>query len=218
MQESKQTIIISCAGMGTRLGGGRPKALLDIDGKPLIIRQLEMLDAYSDIRVVVGFQADAVMETVNAYRSDILFAYNRAYKTTGTAGSFLLAAQSAREYCVALDGDLLVHPDDMQAFLDTDTECVGGCTPSTDNPVLITTQIQKGLECAVEFSRERGSLEWTGLARLQRNHLPESAWHIYHMLEPILPLPVLRIRTQEIDTIHDYERALEWVRQGYKNI
>lgn len=218
MLENKQTIIISCAGMGTRLGGDKPKALLDIEGKPLIIRQLEMLDSYSDIRVVVGFQSDLVMEVVNAYRSDVLFAYNRAYKTTGTAGSFLLAAQSAREYCVALDGDLLVHPDDMQAFLDTDTECVGACIPTTDSPVLITTENYNGQDYAIKFSREYGSLEWTGLARLQRSHLPNSAWHIYHMLEPNLPLPIMKIRTQEIDTAHDYERALDWVRRNYHSV
>lgn len=43
MHESRQTIIISSAGTGTRLKRGIPKALLDIDGKPLIIRQLELL-------------------------------------------------------------------------------------------------------------------------------------------------------------------------------
>lgn len=41
MYENKQTIIISSAGMGTRLKRGLSKALLDIDGKPLIVRQLE---------------------------------------------------------------------------------------------------------------------------------------------------------------------------------
>lgn len=43
MHESRQTIIISSAGTGTRLERGIPKALLDIDGRPLIIRQLELL-------------------------------------------------------------------------------------------------------------------------------------------------------------------------------
>ncbi|MBO7514279.1 MAG: 2-C-methyl-D-erythritol 4-phosphate cytidylyltransferase, partial [Lachnospiraceae bacterium] len=33
-----KTIVISAAGMGTRLGIGTTKALIDIDGKPLIIR------------------------------------------------------------------------------------------------------------------------------------------------------------------------------------
>ena len=49
-----KTIIISCAGMGTRLGIGMTKALIDIDGKPLIIRQLEQLKDCSDVRIVVG--------------------------------------------------------------------------------------------------------------------------------------------------------------------
>lgn len=43
MHESRQTIIISSTGTGTRLERGIPKALLDIDGKLLIIRQLELL-------------------------------------------------------------------------------------------------------------------------------------------------------------------------------
>ena len=43
MSKENTTVIISCAGMGTRLGIGMPKALVNVDGKPLIIRQLEML-------------------------------------------------------------------------------------------------------------------------------------------------------------------------------
>ena len=43
-----KTIVISCAGMGTRLGIGSTKALIDIDGKPLLIRQLELLKDYMD--------------------------------------------------------------------------------------------------------------------------------------------------------------------------
>ena len=37
-----KTLVISCAGMGTRLGIGSTKALIDIDGKPLIITNLAM--------------------------------------------------------------------------------------------------------------------------------------------------------------------------------
>lgn len=214
MHESRQSIIISCAGMGTRLNRGVPKALLDIDGKPLIIRQLELLEDCSDVRVVVGYQAREVMDTVSSYRKDVLFAYNPNYQTTGTAGSFLLAAASGREYCVALDGDLLVNPADMRRFLQTEGECVGACAPTTEEPVLITPEYRSGHPYAAAFSRERGSLEWTGLARIRRDHLPSDAWHIYHMLEPLLPLPLLKIRTREIDTAEDYRQALEWFRRN----
>ena len=67
------SIVISCAGMGTRLGLGCTKALVEIEGKTLIERQLEILKDYDDIRVVVGYQAEQVIDAVNAcllYTSD----------------------------------------------------------------------------------------------------------------------------------------------------
>ena len=60
-----KTIVISCAGMGTRLGIGTTKALIDIEGKPLILRQLELLKDFDDIRIVVGYQMEKVIEVKN---------------------------------------------------------------------------------------------------------------------------------------------------------
>ena len=82
-----RTVIISCAGMGNRLGLGTTKALVEIDGKPLIVRHLEMLEEERDIRVVVGYQAERVIEVVRKYRNDILFVFNHDYRTTGTGAS-----------------------------------------------------------------------------------------------------------------------------------
>ena len=59
-----RTVIISCAGMGNRLGLGSTKALVEVEGKPLIIRHLEMLKEEKDVRVVVGYQAEKVIEVV----------------------------------------------------------------------------------------------------------------------------------------------------------
>lgn len=103
----EKTIIISCAGMGTRLGIGSTKALIDINGKPLIIRQLELLKDYNDICIVVGYQADRVIETVSEYRNDIRFAFNHDYKTTGTAASFLKGLLGAKEYNIPIDVDTI---------------------------------------------------------------------------------------------------------------
>ena len=52
LQSDKTTVIICCAGMGTRLGIGTTKALVDICGVPLIIRQLELLKEFDDIRIL----------------------------------------------------------------------------------------------------------------------------------------------------------------------
>ena len=107
-----KTIVISCAGRGTRLGMGIPKALLDIEGKPLIIRHLEQLKECDDIRVVVGYRSQDVIDVVKAYRKDVTFVFNHDYKTTGTGASVALASKYAHEYILSLDGDLLIHPED----------------------------------------------------------------------------------------------------------
>lgn len=210
----KKSIIISCAGMGTRLGIGTTKALIDINGKPLIIHQLENLPADLDVRIVVGYQAERVMEVVSQYRKDITFVFNHEYKTTGTGASFSKGLVGANEVVIALDGDLLVHPDDLKTFLSLDYDCIGGCDPTTDNPVLMTIDENENV---VEFSRERGSLEWTGLVQIEQAKLTPGTGHVYQMLEPVLPIRVMKIRTKEVDTPNDYENALNWVKNGYKD-
>lgn len=209
-----KTIIISCAGMGTRLGAGVPKAIVDVAGKPIIIRQLECLDNYSDIRVVVGFQADKVIETVQKYRKDVMFCFNNDFRTTGTAASFSKGLINAKEYAVSLDGDLLVHPEDLKSFLAKDEELIGGCTPTTDNPVLMSLNEKNQV---VEFSREHGEFEWTGLAQIKTNRLVPADKHVYMMLEPLMPINVMKIRTKEIDTMNDYDNAVAWINNGYRD-
>ncbi|MCR5317977.1 MAG: NTP transferase domain-containing protein [Treponema sp.] len=210
-----KTIIISCAGMGNRLGAGIPKALVKVCGKPIIIRQLELLNEYSDIRVVVGYMADKVIETVQAYRKDVLFAFNFDYKTTGTAASFSKGFMQAptKKMTVALDGDLLVRPSDLKKFLESEEELVGGCIPGTDNPVLMSLDEENRV---TEFSRERGILEWTGLAQCASNRISLGTHHIYHLLEPLMPLKVMEISTREIDTENDYNNAVQWIKNGYE--
>ena len=211
------TIVISCAGMGTRLGLGCTKALVEVEGKPLIERQLEILKDYDDIRIVVGYQAEKVIEVVNSVRKDVLFVFNHDYRNTGTGASFSLGAKYGREYAVALDGDLLVHPDDLIKVVEYDGSCVGGTTPSTDNPWTMPTKLIHGVECVTGFSKECGEYEWTGLAKIRTDQLQPGTKHVFHLIEPMLPLPMVFIRTKEIDTIDDYERAVQWVRNGYED-
>ena len=115
MQVSR-TVIISCAGMGNRLGLGTTKALVEVEGKPLIMHHLEKLKDESDIRVVVGYQAEKVINVVRKYRKDVVFVFNHNYRETGTGASVALASQYANEYILSLDGDLIIHPDVIFAF------------------------------------------------------------------------------------------------------
>lgn len=208
-----KTIVISCAGMGKRLGIGTSKCLVDVAGKPLIIRNLEMLDDVDDVRVVVGFQAQRVIDMVNSYRKDVTFVFNHDYAHTNTGASVALAAKHANDYVLTIDGDLLLHPDDMRKVLGAEGEFVGVTAPGTDNPVLTDVEGDRVLG----FSREHGSYEWTGVAQLAREHVGVGTGHTYQLVEPWLPLPWIYLRTREIDTPNDYDNAVRWVRGGYSD-
>lgn len=211
-----RTVVISCAGMGNRLGLGTTKALVEIDGKPLIIRHLEMLQNEKDIRVVVGYQSKKVIEVVRAYRSDIMFVFNHQYRETGTGASVAAAARYAGEYILSLDGDLLVHPDDMKKILVYEGEFVGGGEPETDDPWMVQTYKEDGMEYASAFSHNEGSYEWNGITQMKSQKMLKGTGHVFQLIEPYLPVPFMKLRTREIDTINDYDRAVEWVKNGFR--
>ncbi|MCC6487262.1 MAG: 2-C-methyl-D-erythritol 4-phosphate cytidylyltransferase [Candidatus Hydrogenedentes bacterium] len=56
-------LLIPAAGMGTRLGAGRPKALIELDGVPLLVRTLERFGSVDLVR-------DAVIVTPPGFRAD----------------------------------------------------------------------------------------------------------------------------------------------------
>ena len=202
--------------MGNRLGLGTTKALIKIEGKTIIERHLELLKNEKDIRIVVGYQAERVIEVVNKIRRDIIFVFNHNFKETGTGDSVALASKYADEYILALDGDLLVHPLDMKNILEYEGEFVGGNFPDSDDPWYLKTYIEKNVEYVRAFSRDRGEYEWNGITQIKSVKMLNGTGHVFQLIEPHLPVKFMNIRTREIDTVNDYDRAVEWVKNGYK--
>lgn len=211
-----RTVVISCAGMGNRLGLGTTKALVEIEGKSLLTRYLEMLGDETDIRVVVGYQAGKVIEAVKKHRQDVMFVFNHNYRETGTGASVALAAKYADEYILSLDGDLLIHPDDMDRILRCEHEFVGGGVPETDDPWMLQTYQDNGTEYVGAFSKAVGNYEWNGVTQIKSAKMRNGTGHVFQLIEPYLPMPFMELRTREIDTINDYERAVAWVGNGFR--
>lgn len=203
------SVIISCAGIGSRLGLGQTKALIKVNGKSLIRWQLELLNEVKDIRVVVGYQANDVIEEVLKTRKDIVFVYNHNYFTTKTGASFYLGAKHAHDYVIEWDGDLLVHPDDVQKIITTEEEFVGYSDITSDEAVFVQTNNNNEV---VAFSREKGNFEWTGPARIKKERVKPSKGNVFEQIEPYLPLKGLKVRAYDIDTYDDYKRVEELVK------
>jgi len=200
------SLVLSCAGIGSRLGLDKTKALIEIENKKLIHHQLEAFEKMEDIRIVVGYQANSVIEAVLQMREDVIFVFNHDYFYTKTGTSFYLGARHGRSYAVAWDGDLIVNPKDIERCLNFDGEYIGCSKKVTDDAVFVKVNDNDEV---VFFSRENGDYEWSGPAKLKKENIPYVSTNVYNQIEPLLPLPMLKIDAQDIDTYDDYLQAIE---------
>lgn len=205
---SAKSVVISCAGVGTRLGLATTKALVDIGGKTLIARQLDMLKEVEDIRIVIGYQAADVMDEVRKIRDDVIFCYNHEYFDTKTGASLFLGARHGNEYIIAVDGDLLVHPDDMSMLISTEGEWIAYSDITSEDTIFLSLNHTGEV---TGFSRKKGDFEWTGPACIKKQRLVIEAPNVFNQLEPYLPMRGIKIRACDIDTYDDYKRALDFV-------
>ncbi|WP_027397954.1 NTP transferase domain-containing protein [Anaerovibrio lipolyticus] len=208
MQTAK-SVVITCAGIGSRLGLGTTKALIDINGKTLIHWQLDLFKDVDDIRIVVGFEANLVVEEVRKYRPDAIFVYNHDYFNTKTGTSYYLGARDGNEFALEYDGDLLVHPDDIKMLLAKEGEWVAYADKRSEDAVYLSLN-EKGE--VTGFSRQNGDYEWTGPCCLRRDRIKYSSSNVFNVLEPYIPLPGVKIRACDIDTYGDYQRAIEFIK------
>ena len=207
-----KTVIISCAGMGTRLGLDTPKCLVEVEGKSLIEMMLNQLQDVEDVRVVVGYKKEEVIKRIKEINPKVKIYVNENYMNTGTAGSFWSAVDGTeKDYVMAIDGDLIINPVDMAHLLESNEEFVCGEQKNTEDPVLVTLNYNNEV---IKFSRESGEYEWAGVAQVKKENLIYGAKHIYQIIEPLLPLAFKLIRAKEIDTPSDLESAKSWVKEN----
>ncbi len=201
-----KSVVISCAGIGSRLGLGLTKALVQINGSSLISWQLKLFKDVEDVRVVIGFQGSEIVEEVRKYRDDVIFCYNHRYFETKTGASYYLGARHANRETLEWDGDLMVHPEDVKKLLNTEGEflCYGDI--SSEDVVCVHTNEQGDV---IDFSRENGDFEWTGPACMDKKHLTYNSQNVYNMFEPLCPMRGIKVRAYDIDTYNDYLRVQE---------
>ena len=77
--QNVEHVIISCAGLGSRLGLNKPKCLVEIGGRALIDYQLDLLKDIPDIRIVVGFMEEELIEHVRSIHPNVTFIRNPDY-------------------------------------------------------------------------------------------------------------------------------------------
>lgn len=112
--------VILAAGVGSRLkqvNGGRPKCLIEIGGRPLILHQLEALADHGvgPVVCVLGHQADAVRAVIGDRAECVV---NPRYAETNSLYSLWLARERIQGPFVLMNCDLLFHPQILDRLLE----------------------------------------------------------------------------------------------------
>lgn len=206
------TVVISAAGMGTRLGMSMPKALVEVGGKPILRHQLEMLSDVEDVVVVAGFRSQLVLDLLRSLRPNVRVALNHEFTTTGTAASVAKGAAFANDWVISLDGDLLVRPDDFESVLRHPGRCLGVIEARSKNPVWAQVEGQRVHGLSQEHPTP---WEWSGLAKVERDVATSlGQHHVFEGLVSHLPMDAISIDCVEIDDLQDLDFAERWIREG----
>lgn len=208
-------LVIACAGVGSRLGLGLPKALLQLNGQTLIRRLLHSTRNVPHVRVVVGFMEDEVTAEVFDARPDAVIVRNAAFMTTSTLTSFAMGAEGLAAKTMFMDGDLVVDHAEFERFRHAAARVdsiFGHCPARSDDPVYVHLgQLGAVIE---RFSRsDASSREWASVFAGD----PQALFHsrafndrrsgsVFEFISANLPLPAAPIDVFEIDTPGDLER------------
>ena len=203
--------VIAAAGLGSRLGLGKPKCLIEISGEPLLAQQLKLLKDIEDVRVVVGFEELAVIELAYKIREDVIIVRNPAYRSTMTIQSYALGAQFLKEPCLYMDADIYFEPESFNSFI---THCKYDemLIAITSSKTMDAVYVHKDNNDKInEFSREKWApFEWANLAWLPPKYCEGASSAVFERLSQELPLSYREITSFEIDTPEDMAIAMKF--------
>jgi choline kinase len=196
--------------MGTKLELDMPKCLVQVGGRCAIDYQIESLSGVEQLRVVVGFMEERVMEHARKLRDDIVFVRNPNYAHSPYMQSLYLGTRGFEDDFLVVDGDILIDPVDFTGFLsncDGRNSMLAITDSKSENAVYVKLDVAERKVLAFTES-ERSEYEWCGLAYLHGIPVNRDADSLFRELSRYLPLSALRVKCYDLDTPEDLENAL----------
>ena len=208
--------IIAAAGMGTRLGLGKPKCLIELGGISLINHLLHCLDRIEDVRIVTGFLENDVISAALKIRNDLIFVRNPSYRSTTTLSSYVKGAAHIDEPCLFMDADIYFNPDSFDNFLrecQRDSDPIIAITKAKTNDA-VYVECEDGHHVTSFFRDRETEWEWANLAFIHPDLLNEKPIAVFEQLRKNLPIKSVVVDSYEIDRPEDLKRAVD----AYDNI
>jgi choline kinase len=189
-----------------------PKCMVEIGGRTILTRLIDVLSEHLEpIHVVIGYREEMLIEYCARHHRDVVLVRNPEFRTTTTAQSYALGAAHLAGKVLFLDGDLILSPDSVAAFVRAAAEyevLIGVTDTKSENAVMTScTSVDRRLRIH-EFSRVKFSpYEWANVVAAPSSMMQGATGYVYERLAEHLPLPAHAIELNEIDTAADLEAA-----------
>jgi len=210
-------VVISAAGIGSRLGLNKPKCLVEIAGRTLLDYHLERLSWAENIWLVVGFEETEVIRHAMSLRNDLIIVRNPDYARTNTLQSIHRVSRHLQERFLVIDADTVVEPASFNAFMAAANDCrqlIGISRYTTSDGVRVL--LDEAAACVTAFTRApEHAWEWTGIAVIDPAVVVDKPIYVYQALEGSLPMRAAEIKAFDIDTIADLDMARQVLADGW---
>lgn len=211
------TVVISAAGLGSRLGLNKPKALVKVEGKPILSYQFELIKDLAEVVVVVGYKADEVIDLIAQLRPETIIAFNHEYQHSGTALSVSIASQVSADWIISLDGDLIVESKSWTSILNHPTSCLGLGPVVSKSPVYAHLNDEGKVFDLTQDPLRPSDLEWSGIVKMRSKEAKNLGKnHVYQGLLKYLPMDWVEVDTVEVDEPDDLIAASEWIKSKWR--
>lgn len=211
--------VVAAAGLGSRLGLGLPKCLLEIEGRALLSRLIDLLEPHVPrIHVVVGYREELVIEHCSRHHREVVLVRNADFRTTNTARSMAMGARAFSGKIVFLDGDLLIARPSVDSFIAraSTTELLVGLTKQKSEDGVCVRVANDALDenpTILGFARDPSySLEWANIFAGPACILDAAQGFVFEELGRRLPLPGHVLDLSEVDTPSDLDHARQFGR------
>lgn len=208
--------VIAAAGLGSRLGMGMPKCMIEVNGRTILSRLIQTLSPHVPlVSVVVGYREDMVIEYCAKHHPEVAIARNPDFRSTNTAYSLFKGAQVLNGKVLYLDGDIIISPASLSQLIDRaaqDDVVIGVTETKSKDPVFVNCSEIKDIAMVTQFSRHEESChEWANVFVAPHDILKGANGYVYECLERFLPAPAAYLDLHEVDTAEDLEQAKPFV-------